>query len=83
MPLTSDHKRTYSVRPSVGSPVAVYEVLVPPVATRLADPAPVLPIHRPYCDAVPAVHWKVTVDEVNVEPLAGLLIVAGLPVQAV
>ena len=83
MPLTSDHKRTYSVRPSVGSPVAVYEVLVPPVATRLADPAPVLPIHRPYCDAVPAVHWNVTVDEPSVAPLAGLVIVAGLPVQAV
>src|ERR1035441_9624491 len=63
MPLTSDHKRTFSVRPSVGSPVAVYEVLAPPVPTRLEEPTPVLPIHSPYCVAVPAVHWNVTVEE--------------------
>src|ERR1017187_7893910 len=63
MPLTSDHKRTFSVRPSVGSPVAVYEVLVPPVPTRLEEPTPVRPIHIPYCVAVPAVHWNVTVEE--------------------
>jgi hypothetical protein len=74
-PLTSDHKRTYSVRPSVGNPVAVYEVLVPPGgAARLADPTPLLPIHNPYCVAVPAVHWNVTDDEGSVEPLTGLVI---------
>src|SRR5450759_5053322 len=81
MPLTSDHKRTYSARPSMGSPVAVYEVLVPPIPTSWDDPAPVLPIHSPYCVAVPVVHWKVTVDELSVVPLAGLVIVAGTGVM--
>jgi hypothetical protein len=43
----------------------------------LDDPTPVLPIHSPYCVAVPVVHWKVTVDELSAEPLTGLVIVAG------
>src|ERR1035441_1326199 len=64
MPLTSDHKRTYSARPSKGSPVAIYDkALVPPVATRLFDSTPVLPIHSPYLDDIPAVHETVSVEE--------------------
>jgi hypothetical protein len=53
--------------------VAVYEVLVPPGgAARLDDPAPALPIHKPYCVAAPAVHWKVTVGEPRVDRNEGL-----------
>ena len=64
--------------PSVGSPAAVYEVPAPPGEyPKLDDPTPVLPIHSPYWVAVPAVHWNVTVEDVNLEPLAGLVIVAG------
>ena len=56
--------------------MAAYEVLaLAGGVARLDEPTPVLPIHRPYCVAVPAVHWNVTDDEANVEPLAGLVIV--------
>jgi len=82
--LTNDHKRTYSIRPSVGSAVAVYEVLVPDGGVaRLEDPTPVLPIHSPYCVALPVLHWNVTLDDVSVEPFAGLVITAAPAVNAV
>jgi len=38
-----------------------------------------LPNVNAYAVAPPAVHWKVTVEEVKVEPGAGLIITAGPP----
>jgi hypothetical protein len=43
----------------------------------------VLPTHNPHRVAVPAVHWNVTVDEFRTEPLAGLVIAAGVDTEAV
>ena len=37
-----------------------------------------LPSVRAYAVALPAFHWKVTVEEVKVDPGAGLIITAGL-----
>src|SRR5439155_3583298 len=36
-----------------------------------------LPRVSPYAVALPALHWKVTLDEVNVDPGGGLSITAG------
>jgi len=76
-PFTCDPSVTKIVRPSVGIPVTVFECTVTTPELEISAACSELPTKRKLAVALPALHVKVTVEEVNVDPGVGLSITDG------
>ena len=77
-PPINDDNRTKIVLPFVGRFETVALRLVPRSAPYTSEPPAVVPTCSRYWDTpVPPVHWKVTVDDVNVDEGGGVVICAG------